>query len=124
MQRAVTRQSRGVRTNEKKRLAWLKERGRCAACGSRGPIINHHCAGSSAKVRVDLVPVMIGHAFVLGLCQDCDDLVTHGSKRKLVEEYGPQSSLWLMQEQHNPNPAPEVVVRAIYEWGKRYEQAM
>lgn len=122
MQRAETRQSRGIRTNEKRRMEWLKERARCSGCGRSGPVINHHCVGSSAKIRVDLVPVMIGHAFVLGLCQRCDDLVTKGSKRRLVETLGAtQSELWLWQESLNPDPAPEVVIRAIALWGEKYE---
>lgn len=122
MQRAATRQSRGPNANEKRRMQWLKDRGLCSACGRPAPVINHHAAGSAAKIKVDLVPVMIGHAFVLGLCRKCDDLVTHGSKRRLVEATGKtQSELWLWQESINPDPGPEIVARAIYQWGCTYE---
>lgn len=121
MQRPVTEQSRGINANEKRRMAWLKDRGICSACKKCRPVIVHHCAGSSAKIKHELQTVMIGHAFVLGLCQECDDLVTHGSRRKFVEKYGPQSVLWLWQESINPDPAPELVIRAISLWGEKYE---
>lgn len=117
MQRPVSKKSRGINASEKRRMQWLKERAICSACGTPGPVINHHCAGSSAKIKVDLVSVLIGHAFVISLCKDCDDLVTSGSRRALTDQYGPQSELWLRQEAGNPDPAPEDIRAGIAAWG-------
>lgn len=116
MQRRATAQSRGPNASERARMAWLKDRQICAACGSHGPVINHHAEGSCCKIKVGLVTVHIGHAFVLGLCQCCDDLVTHGSRRALTDVYGPQSQMWLKQERDNPSPAPEIIFEGIRRW--------
>ena len=97
-------------------MQWLKDRAECSACGREGPVINHHCAGSSAKIKVNFETVLIGHAFVISLCQECDDLVTHGSRRALTDQYGPQSELWLRQEAENPEPAPDNVRAGIELW--------
>lgn len=109
MRRPTTKQSRAANASEKRRMAWLKERALCSACGARGPVINHHAAGSAGKVKVNFETVLIGHAFVLSLCQTCDDLVTHGSRRRLTDTYGSQAGLWLAQERDNPEPAPMIV---------------
>lgn len=113
MRRPTTKQSRAANASEKRRMAWLKERALCSACGTRGPVINHHAAGSAAKVKVDFETVLIGHAFVLSLCQTCDDLVTHGSRRRLTDTYGSQASLWVIQELDNPDPAPASIWSGI-----------
>lgn len=118
MRRKTTRQSRGPNATEKARMAWLKDRQICAACGNHGPVINHHAEGSCCKIKLDLVTVHIGHAFVLGLCQTCDNLVTRGSRRALTDAFGPQSEMWLRQERDNPAPAPAEIVEAIRKWGK------
>lgn len=99
-------------------MAWIKDRATCAACGNPGPVINHHCEGSTCKTRVGVARVHIGHAFVIGLCQGCDDVVTHSGRKAFREWFGPQSSLWLMQYNDSPVRFPSEVVQGITEWGK------
>lgn len=118
MQRKATKQSRGPNANERRHIDWIKDRGVCAACGDVGPVIAHHCEGSTCKTRVDCRRVLIGHAFVIGLCQCCDDLVTHGSRRALRNQYGPQSELWMHQYRDSPVKFPVDVVIGIQQWGK------
>lgn len=113
MQRPVSKKSRAINANEKRRLQWLKDRATCSACGREAPVINHHCEGSAAKAKLGLETILIGHAFVISLCQECDDLVTRGSRRALTDRYGLQSELWLRQEEENPDPAPDKVRAAI-----------
>lgn len=102
MQRLATRQSRAANTQEKLHMAWIKERGVCAACGIKCHVINHHCEGSTFKIKVMGVTVLIGHAFVIGLCSCCDALVTNQGRRQFREAYGLQSDLWLTQYEESP----------------------
>lgn len=118
MQRKATKQSRGPNTAERQYMTWLKERCICAACGDHGPVINHHCEGSTCKTRVGAVRVHIGHAFVIGLCQSCDDIVTHGGRKAFRQWFGPQSMLWLAQYESSPVRFPAEVVDGIAQWGK------
>lgn len=118
MRRKATKQSRGPNTAERQHLAWVKDRGVCAACGNDGGVIAHHCAGSTCKVRVGFERVHIGHQFVIGLCQACDDLVTHGSHRALTDIYGPECEMWIRQAEHYPHEIPLVVFQGISQWGK------
>ena len=115
MQRKVTKQSRGPNSTEKAHMKWIKERMECAACHAQGPVICHHMYGATAKVKVDLLTVMIGSAAVLGLCQCCDNVVTKGSRRAFVEAFGPQNRLWLAQYECRPDGMdfPDEVVRGI-----------
>lgn len=98
MMRLATRQSRGPDAAEKRHLKWIKERCICAACGNPGPVIAHHCEGSTFKIN----KVMLGHIFIIGLCQCCDNIVTRQSRRAFREIFGPQSALWFMQLQSYP----------------------
>lgn len=78
-------------------MAWIKRRAICAACGDPGPVICHHMYGSAAKKKVRLATVIIGHAAVIGLCQECDGIVTIGSRRAFVDRFGPQNIIWSHQ---------------------------
>lgn len=99
-------------------MVWVKERSICAACGAPDPVINHHCEGSTCKTRAGVARVHIGHAFVIGLCQQCDDVVTHSGRKAFRECFGPQSALWLMQYKESPVRFPDEVVQGITEWEK------
>lgn len=113
MNRKPTRQSRGPNVAEKKHMSWAKERGICAACNAIAPVILHHCEGSTFKSRVGLERVLLGHWFVLGLCQNCDDIVTHGSRRAFREKFGDQCDLWLIQAESYPHEIPLNVIQGI-----------
>jgi len=119
MMRKATKQSRGANSNERAHMAWIKERGICAACGNRGHVICHHLYGSSAKIKVNFATVLIGHAAVMGLCGICDAIVTRRSRRAFVEAFGPQNMLWLMQYQESPVKFPEEVVQGIMNYEKQ-----
>ncbi len=94
-------------------MAWIKERGVCAACDTQAQVICHHCYGATAKVKVDLITVIIGHSAVLGLCFCCDNIVTRGSRRTFVDQFGPQNLLWEKQYADSPVRFPPAVVRGI-----------
>jgi hypothetical protein len=118
MQRKATKQSRAINAEERRHLNWIKARGICAACGMGGGVIAHHFAGSSAKVCVGLNRVMIGHWAVNGLCQCCDDIVTHGSRKAFREKFGTESSVWLRQAEQYHVDIPLDVIGAIAKWGR------
>ena len=118
MNRKPTRQSRGPNAAEKKHMAWVNERSICAACNASGPVILHHCEGSTFKSRVGLERVLLGHWFVLGLCQNCDDIVTRRSRRAFREKFGDQSDLWLIQAESYPHEIPLSVIQGISNCGR------
>lgn len=117
MQRKPTPQSRGANALEKAHMQWIKDRNQCAACGNYG-VINHHCEGATFKVKVNFVTVLIGHAFAIGLCQDCDNVITKGSRRAFREAFGLQSELWLKQYQDSPVRFPDEIVEGIKYCGR------
>lgn len=113
MRRKSTKQSRGINAEEKAHMTWAKERCICAACDRPGPVVAHHCEGSTFKVRAGLERIMVGHWFVIGLCQSCDDIVTHGSRRAFRERFGDQCDLWLTQAESYPKEIPINVIKGI-----------
>ena len=113
MQRKITKQSRGANKDERNHMRWIKERMICAACDSHAPVINHHMYGATAKIKVDLITVLIGHSAVLGLCISCDNLITRRSRRVFSDEFGPQNKLWERQYSFSPIRFPDEVVRGI-----------
>lgn len=115
MHRKKSNKSRLANTDEQKHMQWIKERQKCAACDTRGPVINHHIWGATKKVKVDLVTVHIGHAAVIGLCPECDWVDTHRSHRAFREMFGPPAQLWLRQYEDSPVRFPDEVVRGISE---------
>ena len=126
MQRKPTQNTRGPNAEEKRFQHWVKERGQCAACKrffGYGNVILHHCEGSTFRHN----KVLVGHMFVIGLCAQCDSVITAGSRKAFRLRFGPQSLLWadLFLEYLNAigasfndvNPEPDYV-RAILSWGK------
>ena len=121
MQRPSTRQSPAADRLAKDHMTWLKERGICSACGNDhgyGNVILHHCVGSSYKVRVGVERVQIGHAFVIALGQDCDDIVTRGTHKAFKERFGNYADIWAAQYQQSPVKFGELIVRGILLSGK------
>jgi hypothetical protein len=118
MQRKSTKQSPGANAAEKRHMSWLKERGICSACGNDAGVICHHSAGSSFKIKVDLKIVLIGHAFVLGLCYKCDSLITNGSRKQFFNVFGKQSELWINQYIFSPVKFDEKIILGIINSGK------
>jgi hypothetical protein len=116
MQRVATRQSPGPSATERKFIAWVKHRGVCAACGQERPLLVHHVLGSSAKTSVGLERVQIGNAYILGLCCQCDSIVTHGSRRGFRELFGPEPELWAKQYESSPVRLPGLTVEGILQW--------
>lgn len=118
MQRRATKQSPPPPAGAKDLVSWIKERGICAACGDDGGVIAHHVAGSSAKTRAGIERVYIGPWFVNGLCQNCDDIVTHQSRGEFRMWFGAESEVWLNQIDDYEGEIPEIVVEAVRQWGK------
>lgn len=116
MQRKPTRQSRGPNAAEKRHIGWLKERMICAACQQHGPVIAHHAEGATFRHN----KVLIGHLFVLGLCQSCDNVVTRESRKAFRDSFGAQSLLWSEQFEGCPmkHDFPVEAINAIIEYGK------
>ena len=114
MMRKATKQSPSANADEKAYMRWLKEREICSACGIDGPVIVHHCKGSSFKHNKQL----IGHMFCLGLCQRCDDLVTNGSIKRLEESAGQsQSQMWDRDQSYYDGVIPRDLYDAIWDYG-------
>jgi hypothetical protein len=113
MQRKPTKTTRGPNAEEKRFMAWVKEQ-HCIVYGTPGPSIAHHCEGATFKHK----KVLVGHWFLLPLSQDADDIVTHGSRKRFREAFGPQSSLWLKLIKKSPIQPPADVIDAITDWGR------
>lgn len=118
MRRKKTKQSPGTPAAAKKLMAWIKDRQECAACGTEGPVINHHFLGATWKTRVGLARVNIGEFAVNGLCQACDNIVTHGTRREFRERYGLESEVWIRQVDSYPGEIPLPVYQGIVQCGK------
>lgn len=121
MKRKATKNTRGPNTKEKHYQTWVKESMYCIACCITRPVIFHHCEGSCFRHN----KVLVGHWFAIGLCQKCDNIITHRSRKKFRELFGPQSQLWnesidmyrnsFREEYVDP---PFDVVLAITDWGR------
>ena len=121
MQRKATKNTRGPNSDEKLYHCWIKESNYCVACCENKPVICHHAEGATFRHN----KVLIGHWFCIGLCQDCDNIITLGSRRKFREEFGPQSEMWekSINLYHKDIGAifmtvPFEVCSAILDWGK------
>jgi hypothetical protein len=113
MNRKPTRQSRGPNAEEKRFHGFTKEAS-CIACGNPGPSIVHHCEGSTFKNN----KVLVGHYFVLPLCELCDTVITNGSKKAFRAEFGPQSELWGRHIERSGFKPPGEVSAAVESWGR------
>lgn len=118
MRRKATRQSPGTPAEAKRLMAWIKDRQICAGCNRPGPVINHHFLGSTRKVYVGLARVAVGEYAVNGLCQECDDIVTHGTREEFRERYGLESECWMLQVESYPGEIPLTVFQGIAQCGK------
>lgn len=116
MNRKPTRQSRGPNSAEKRHISWIKERMVCAACRQFGPVIAHHAEGATFKHN----KVLIGHLFILGLCQSCDNIVTRQSRKAFRDSFGSQSGLWAEQFEEYPgkDDFSQEEIEAIISYGK------
>ena len=113
VQTKASKKSRAANSLERQHMQWIKERMICAACSRQEPVICHHMYGQMTKAKVDFVTVQIGHAAVLGVCQECDNIVTHGSRRAFTDAFGPQNKLWQAQYASWTNTFPEEVEKGI-----------
>lgn len=117
MQRVATKSTRDPSADEKRFHAFVKEQP-CVTCGRPGPSILHHCEGATFKHN----KVLIGHWFVIPLCYQCDEVITHGSRRTFRERFGPQCDLWISTATEyiyaTGLEPPEDVFAAIEDWGK------
>lgn len=93
MRRKATKQSRGPNAEERRFMAYTKECD-CIVCGN-SPVIVDHCRGSTFKIKHELVSVLLGHWFVLPLCQTCDDAHTKHSVKVFEAKHGRQIDLWI-----------------------------
>ena len=118
MIRKSTRQSRVANAAEKSFMSWIKGRGVCAACGNDGGVYVHHCEGSAYKRKVDGVTELLGHWFVIGLCESCDSVVTDGNRKEFRYWFGLQSNLWQSIADIYPGEIPDRVYRGIMESGR------
>lgn len=121
MQRRPTKNTRGANAEEKRFHKWIKEDCEiCAACckPNHRNLIVHHCEGSTFRHNKTLV----GHWFTIGLCPSCDDIITHGSKNKFRELYGPQSECWenliFKYLVATGNETPYRIMKSIMDWGR------
>ena len=115
MQRKPSKKTRGPSTQEKAYHGWTKER-LCCVCGNYGVVV-HHCEGSTFKLKVQFETVLLGHWFVIPLCQQCDDVITHGSRRSFRERFGLQSDLWIKEAEQYTNETgispPDNIIEGI-----------
>lgn len=122
MQRKNSRQSPAPPQGAKDLVRWVKERGICAACGDDGGVIAHHIAGSSAKVRVGLDRAHIGPWAVNGLCESCDNIVTHQSRGEFRMWFGNECDVWANQiedyEAETGAAVPDLIKQGAAAWGK------
>lgn len=118
MQRKATKNTRGPNAEEKRFHQWIKEWQFCIACNEPAPTILHHCEGACFRHN----KVLVGHWFVIGLCQQCDDVITHGSRKRFRLQFGPQSELWWETHQEHAKQTgimpPFEVAHAIMDWGR------
>ena len=115
MERPSTKQSKGATKKEKEWIIWVKQQP-CSYCGNPGPNRYDHCAGSSAKIKVEFETVLIGHRFGLSECLECSRL-THLEKR---DRFGPHWILWKELESNYEEQTPDNIKQGIEEYGKKY----
>ena len=90
MKRPRSNNTRHANADEKRYHGWIKESEHCAACRQDRPVNVHHCMGSTYRHNKRL----IGHIFCIGLCGECDEIVTQGSRREFTDKFGLQGDLW------------------------------
>jgi hypothetical protein len=118
MQRKPTQQSPAAKAAAKAHMAWIKQRGICAACGDDSGVICHHSVGSSFKIHVGPERVQIGNEFVLGLCLCCDTLRTRGGRKPFTEAFGLECDIWARQYQCSPVKFEQNIIDGIAKSGR------
>lgn len=116
MQRKATKNTRGANADEKRFQGWLKYQS-CCTCNNPAPSIVHHCEGSTFKHN----KVLIGHWFCIPLCSECDDVITHGSRRAFIDKFGAQSYFWsgLIEIYNLENKGcSQFIYNSIIDWGR------
>lgn len=103
MRRKKTKNTRGPNQQEKDFQGWLKDRRICCITGQNNVEV-HHCKGATFKHN----KVLIGHWFVIPLCEEVHKEYDQGTKA-FLEKYGPQSGLWM-----------ECIKEYVYETGRDY----
>lgn len=118
MQRKATKNTRAANAKEKSFHNWLSYQS-CVTCGN-SPVIVHHCEGATFKHNKTL----IGHWFCLPLCQNCDDVITHGSRKAFRERFNTQGYYWegiiaaySLDVEDEKLPSQEEY-NAIIDWGR------
>jgi len=116
MQRKITKQSPAPSAAAYRHMTWVKHQPHCIACDREARLTAHHAEGATFRHN----KTYVGPWFILGLCQACDDIVTHQSRRVFRDIYGPQSEMWHKQLQKYParHECPLDVLAAIANWGK------
>lgn len=116
MRRKATKNTRGPNAEEKAFAAWCKTRP-CIACGAWGVVV-HHAMGATFKHN----KILVGHWFLLPLCIDCDNVVTHGSRKRFRELIGRQGKFFAMAHAdyvlETGKHAPVEVIDAIEDCGE------
>ena len=123
MQRKATKNTRSANRAEKSFHSWLKIQP-CVTCNNSAPSIVHHCEGATFKHN----KVLVGHWFCIPLCQECDDVITNGSRRAFINKFGAQSYFWsgLIEIFNLENyelslsdiECPQEVYDSIMDWGR------
>lgn len=111
MRRKATKQSRAANADEKAFMRYTKECN-CIACGAHGPSEVDHCVGSSAKVKVNYVSVLIGHWWVIPLCPSCHRQKT-SAKIMFINNYGDLKTLWAIHAAGYNRKIPEEIKGGI-----------
>jgi len=83
MQRKSTNKTRGANAKEKAFMVWVKTQP-CSFCNHPSPSIADHVKGSTFRHQKRL----IGHIFINSKCEECDKIVTFGTRKHLHEKYG------------------------------------
>ncbi len=113
MQRKATKNTRAANADEK-RFHAITKNSDCIVCGNPSPSIVNHCWGATFKH----LKVLVGHWFVIPLCLECDNVITHGSRRGFSERFGTQSSLWGSHIKNTAVEPPFEVVESIKDWNQ------
>lgn len=83
MQRKSNKNTRGPNAEEKVFMAYVKQCP-CCVCEKPGPSIVDHCYGATAKQN----KIVIGHLFLIPLCEECDQIKTQGNTKRLIIKAG------------------------------------
>ena len=92
-------------------MGWVKEQP-CCICEKPGPSIVDHVRGATAKNN----KVLIGHWWLLPLCEIHDRVKTDGSIRVFEMQFGSTCDLWASLIKKYPESCPFEVFESIKQW--------